>query len=183
MIPNTNQGYFWVELGLFYYILKNKDWVLELKSFFRNFFGSRRQRRHRRRRHRHRQRRRRLILKSDAIFTSTISPFLKFSQHFFILLNWIEIPLLSLIDWSMNTFISWRKVFFWSIFIINLKWLKQKLHKNFSVSGHFQFSYYYLSLQGLLKNLGHSVVSEVTDPALKVLGCRKKSVKFAIGSF
>ena len=74
----------------------------------------------------------------------------------------------------MNTFISWRKVFFWSIFIINLKWLKQKLHKNFSVSGHFQFPYYQLSLKGLLKKLGHSVVSEVTDPALKVLGCRKK---------
>ena len=64
---------------------------LRVEIVFEKFFGSRRQRRHRRRRHRrrHRQRRRRLILKSDAIFTSTISPFLKFSQHFFILFNWI----------------------------------------------------------------------------------------------
>ena len=27
--PNTNQSYFWVELGLFYYILKKKDCVFE----------------------------------------------------------------------------------------------------------------------------------------------------------
>ena len=30
MTPNTNQGYFWVELDLFYYILKKKGWVFEL---------------------------------------------------------------------------------------------------------------------------------------------------------
>jgi len=29
MTPNTNQGYFSVELGLFYYILKKKDCVYE----------------------------------------------------------------------------------------------------------------------------------------------------------
>ena len=29
MTPNTNQGYFLVELGLFYYILKKKDCVFE----------------------------------------------------------------------------------------------------------------------------------------------------------
>jgi hypothetical protein len=27
MTPNTNQGYFGVELGLFYYILKKKDFL------------------------------------------------------------------------------------------------------------------------------------------------------------
>jgi hypothetical protein len=29
MTPNTNQAYFSVELGLFYYILKKKDFVFE----------------------------------------------------------------------------------------------------------------------------------------------------------
>ncbi len=32
MTPNTNQGYFSVELGLFYYILKKKDCVLESRA-------------------------------------------------------------------------------------------------------------------------------------------------------
>jgi hypothetical protein len=48
MTPNTNQGYFSVELGLFYYILKKKDCVFEsgpknidfkIKVFFGFFFN------------------------------------------------------------------------------------------------------------------------------------------------
>jgi hypothetical protein len=48
MIPNTNQGYFSVELGLFYYILKKKYCVFEsgpkninfkIKVFFGFFFN------------------------------------------------------------------------------------------------------------------------------------------------
>jgi hypothetical protein len=33
MTLNTNQGYFSVELGLFYYILEKKDCVFESLSF------------------------------------------------------------------------------------------------------------------------------------------------------
>jgi hypothetical protein len=48
MTPNTNQGYFSVELGLFYYILKKKDCVFEsgpknidfkIEVFFGFFFN------------------------------------------------------------------------------------------------------------------------------------------------